>query len=100
MYERLGHHDNAAAAYTDFVDDEFRNADRIECSHAFKFSIQYHLDCNALDEANHYAQKCLQYDDTKEKARAILQTTAQKRLKVDENPTMDEDINQLISLDF
>ena len=39
-----------------------------------------------LDKANHYAQKCLQYDETKEEAKALLRTIAQKRMKVEENP--------------
>lgn len=49
---------------------------------------QYHLNRDELDQANHYAQKCLQYDDTKEEAKAFLRTIAQKRIKVEENPMM------------
>jgi anaphase-promoting complex subunit 8 len=66
--------------------DEFRNADRTELSHAYKFLTQYHLKREELDQANHYAQKCLQYDETKEEAKAFLRTIAQKRIKVEENP--------------
>lgn len=86
MYEKLGRLDNAAAAYTNFVMDEFRNAEKHELSHAYKFLTQYHLKRNELDQANHYAQKCLQYDETKEEAKAFLRTIAQKRIKVEENP--------------
>lgn len=81
LYEKLGEHDHAAAAYTDFVMDEFRNADRTDLSHAYKYLTQYHLKREQLDYANHYAQKCLQFDETKEEAKALLRTIAQKRGK-------------------
>lgn len=81
LYEKLGEHDHAAAAYTDFVMDEFINADRTDLSHAYKYLTQYHLKREQLDHANHYAQKCLQFDETKEEAKALLRTIAQKRGK-------------------
>lgn len=81
----MGEHDHAAAAYTDFVMDEFRNADRTELSHAYKYLTQYHLKREQLDRANHYAQKCLQFDETKEEAKGLLRTIAQKRAKVEES---------------
>lgn len=84
LYEKLGEHDNAAAAYTDFVMDESRNTDRTDLSHAYKYLTQYHLKREQLDQANHYAQKCLQFDETKEEAKALLRTIAQKRVKVEE----------------
>lgn len=90
LYEKLGHHDNAAAAYTDFVMDELKNADRLELGHAYKFLTQYHLDHEELDQANYYAQKCLQYDETKEEAKAFLRTIAQKRIKVEDIPVAEE----------
>ncbi|KAJ8686394.1 hypothetical protein QAD02_022188 [Eretmocerus hayati] len=94
LYEKLGHQDNAAAAYTDFVTDELRNTDRAELSQAYKFLTQYHLKRDELDQANHYAQKCLQYDETKEEAKTFLRTIAQKRVRVDENPMTVEDMNE------
>ena len=94
LYEKLGHHENAAAAYTDFVSDEFKNSDRTELSHAYKFLTQYHLKREELDQANHYAQKCLQYEETKEEAKAFLRTIAQKRIKVEDNPMVVEDMNE------
>lgn len=81
LYEKLGEHDYAAAAYSNFVLDEFRNADRADLSHAYKYLTQYHLKREQLDHANHYAQKCLQFDETKEEAKALLRTIAQKRGK-------------------
>ena len=94
LYEKLGHHENAAAAYTDFVSDEFKNSDRTELSYAYKFLTQYHLKREELDQANHYAQKCLQYEETKEEAKAFLRTIAQKRIKVEDNPMVVEDMNE------
>ncbi|XP_058798660.1 cell division cycle protein 23 homolog isoform X2 [Phymastichus coffea] len=85
LYEKLGQQDNAAAAYTDFVNDEFRNSERAELSNAYKFLTQYHISQNELDQANHYAQKCLQYDETKEEAKAFLRSIAQKRITIEGN---------------
>lgn len=84
LYEKLGEHDHAAAAYTDLVMDEFRSVDRTELSHAYKYLTQYHLKREQLDRANHYAQKCLQFDETKEEAKVLLRTISEKRVKVDE----------------
>ena len=64
--------------------DESRNADRTDLSHAYKYLTQYHIKRDQLDQANHYAQKCLQFDETKEEAKALLRTIAQKRVKVEE----------------
>ncbi|XP_015509840.2 cell division cycle protein 23 homolog isoform X1 [Neodiprion pinetum] len=94
LYEKLGEQDHAAAAYTDFVMDEHRNADRGELSHAYKYLTTYHLKFDQLDQANHYAQKCLQFDETKEEAKALLRTIAHKRAKVEENPMVIEDMNE------
>lgn len=66
--------------------DEHRNADRSDLSHAYKYLTQYHLKFDQLDQANHYAQKCLQFDETKEEAKALLRSIAHKRAKVEENP--------------
>ncbi|XP_057341495.1 cell division cycle protein 23 homolog [Microplitis mediator] len=93
LYENLNQEEHAAAAYTDFVMDEFRNADRSELSHAYKFLTQYHLKREQLDQANHYAQKCLQFDETKEEAKALLRTIAQKRINV-EDMVVIEDMNE------
>ncbi|XP_020281647.1 cell division cycle protein 23 homolog [Pseudomyrmex gracilis] len=93
LYEKLGEHDNAAAAYKDFVTDEYRGVDRrvesTELSHAYKYLTQYHLKREELDQANHYAQKCLDFDETKEEAKALLRTIAEKRAKVEETMMVD-----------
>ncbi|XP_034946511.1 cell division cycle protein 23 homolog isoform X2 [Chelonus insularis] len=90
LYENLNEDEHAAAAYTDFVMDEFRNANRAELSHAYKFLTQYHLKRDQLDQANHYAQKCLEFDETKEEAKALLRTIAQKRIKVEDMVIIEE----------
>lgn len=68
--------------------DEYRGVDRrvesTELSHAYKYLTQYHLKREELDQANHYAQKCLDFDETKEEAKALLRTIAEKRAKVEE----------------
>ncbi|XP_033328930.1 cell division cycle protein 23 isoform X1 [Megalopta genalis] len=94
LYEKLGVHISAAAAYTDFVREESSNADRTDLSHAYKYLTQYHLNREELYLANYYAQKCLQFDETKEEAKALLRTIAQKRVKVEETSMVIEDMNE------
>lgn len=84
LYEKLGEYDPAAAAYTDFVTGECRTVDRTELSHAYKYLTQYHLKKEQLDQANYFAQKCLQFDETKEEAKVLLRVIAEKRIKVEE----------------
>lgn len=86
LYEKLNKPDSAAAAYTDFVTDEFRNVERTEMSHAYKFLTEYHMKKDQLDQANLYAQKYLQFDETKEEAKAFLRQIAQRRAELEENP--------------
>ncbi|XP_020293344.1 cell division cycle protein 23 homolog [Pseudomyrmex gracilis] len=97
LYEKLGEHDNAAAAYKDFVTDEYRGIDRrvesTELSHAYKYLTQYHLKREELDRANHYAQKCIDFDEIKEEAKALLRTIAEKKTKV-EDTMMVDDMNE------
>ncbi|XP_029681036.1 cell division cycle protein 23 homolog [Formica exsecta] len=95
LYEKLGEHDHAAAAYTDFVMDEFRSVDRTELSHAYKYLTQYHLKREQLDHANHFAQKCLQFDETKEEAKVLLRTIAEKRAeRIGETSMVVDDMNE------
>lgn len=95
LYEKLGEHEHAAAAYTDFVMDEFRSVDRTELSHAYKYLTQYHLKREQLDLANHFAQKCLQFDETKEEAKALLRTIAEKRAeRIGEISMVVDDMNE------
>ncbi|KAL0132742.1 hypothetical protein PUN28_000464 [Cardiocondyla obscurior] len=94
LYEKLGEDDHAAAAYTDFVMDEFRSVDRTELSHAYKYLTQYYLEKEQLDQANHYAQKCLQFDETKEEAKVLLRTISEKRTKVEETSMVVDDMNE------
>lgn len=87
----MGEHDHAAAAYTDFIMDEYRNVDRTELSHAYKYLTQYHLKREQLDHANHYAQKCLQFDETKEEAKVLLKTIAERReLRLEKRTKVEE----------
>lgn len=79
LYEKLGEDEQAAGAYTDFVMDEFRNVDKSDLIHAYKYLIHYHIKREHLDQANHFAQKCLQFDETKEEAWGLLRTITEKR---------------------
>lgn len=75
----MGEDDYAARAYTDFAMDEFRNNDRLDLIHAYKYLIHYHMKREHLDQANHFAHKCLQFDETKEEAWELLRTITEKK---------------------
>ncbi|XP_044008744.1 cell division cycle protein 23 homolog [Aphidius gifuensis] len=92
LYENLNKDEYAAAAYTEFT-DEIKNAERSELSHAYKFLTLYHLRRDQIEQANHYAQKCLQFEETKEEAKTLLRTITEKRIKVEEMIVM-EDMNE------
>lgn len=84
LYENMNEVEHAAAAYNNFVLNEFTSSDRTELSHAYKYLAHYYIKREQLEQANICAQKCLQYDETKEEAKALLRTIAQKRIKVEE----------------
>lgn len=77
--------------------DEYRNVDRTELSHAYKYLTQYHLKREQLDHANHYAQKCLQFDETKEEAKVLLRTIAERRELRLEKRTKVEETSMVVS---
>ncbi|XP_026468808.1 cell division cycle protein 23 homolog [Ctenocephalides felis] len=98
LYEKLGERDSAAAAYTEFCLDEFR-PDNVDLHSAHKFLATYHASINQFEKASHYAFKCLDHDDNKNEAKALLKMIAFKRTeqndtgKIPESGTITESIN-------
>ncbi|XP_042901182.1 cell division cycle protein 23 homolog [Parasteatoda tepidariorum] len=86
MYEKLNEEKQAAAAYTNYIRDaEARNAtDRDELCHAYLYLAKYYYEHLKLEEAHENAQKCLDYPETKEDAKALLRQITARRIHAEE----------------
>ncbi|XP_014247911.1 cell division cycle protein 23 homolog [Cimex lectularius] len=81
LYDKLGDSDQACSAFTEFVNenDQVLTADnKTELSQAYKYLANYHLNKNQLDLAYSFAQKCLNFEETKEEGQNLLKTISQK----------------------
>ncbi|XP_069697967.1 cell division cycle protein 23 homolog isoform X1 [Periplaneta americana] len=84
LYDKLNEFTHAAAAFTEYVNENEPRADKSEMSQAYKYLANYYVKRNQLDEAYRYAQKCLEFEETKEEGKALLRTIAQKRSQQEE----------------
>ncbi|PSN36214.1 Cell division cycle protein 23 [Blattella germanica] len=84
LYDKLQEQDHAAAAYTEYVTENESRADKSEMSQAFRYLANYYVKRNRVDDAYKYAQKCLEFEETKEEGKALLRTIAQKRSQQEE----------------
>ena len=81
MYERTGDHDQAANAYNQYIIDteDAGITERDQQSKAYKYLAHYYVKQNFLDYAYHYAQKCVEFADTREEGKAFLKEIAARR---------------------
>lgn len=86
LYDKLNQSEHSADAFNEYVRDcESRQVgDKSELSQAFKYLANYYLKRNQVDDAYQYAQKCLEYEETKEEGKALLRTIAQRRSQQEE----------------
>nr|CAD7608857.1 unnamed protein product [Timema genevievae] len=86
LYDKIGEASNAKKAYEKYVEECLKNpnADKSELSQAYKYLANAYLKIEELDDAYQYAQKCLEYEEVKEEAKALLRTIAQKRSQQEE----------------
>ncbi|XP_047107625.1 cell division cycle protein 23 homolog isoform X1 [Schistocerca piceifrons] len=92
LFEKLNESEHAANAYTQFVKetDNRQIADKSELFQAYKYLANFHIKHNKLDDAYRFAQKCLDYEETKEEGKALLRTIAQKRNQEESDISMEE----------
>ncbi|XP_067118265.1 cell division cycle protein 23 homolog [Centruroides vittatus] len=97
LYEKLGEENEAAAAYTDYIRDAEERGimDRDEQCHAYRYLANYYLTHHRLEEAYENAQKCSEYNETREEAKMLLHQIAQLRTIHDNEIMQVEDINKL-----
>jgi len=81
IYEKTGDHDQAANAYNQYIIDteDAGITERDHQSKAYKYLAQYYVKQNYLDYAYHFAQKCVEFADTREEGKAFLKEVAARR---------------------
>lgn len=80
--------DDAAKMFLEYIEEHGLDELTRDHSYAFMFLANYYLTRVNYDQAFHYAQKCLNYAETKEEAKALLKTIMCERLHMDVNHTM------------
>ncbi|XP_048399145.1 cell division cycle protein 23 homolog [Stegostoma tigrinum] len=98
IHEQLGESDQAAQCYIKYVQDICDCGEILEhheMSTAFRALAQYYFKCKRWDEASVCAQKCCDYNDTREEGKALLRQISQLRSQGDVTPTpMGADISR------
>lgn len=79
LYEKLGDIESAVPVYIELCKDERSIADKASLCRAYITLGNYYERNGYYDTASHYAHKCLEYDDVKIEAQALLNTIKNKR---------------------
>ncbi|XP_073986828.1 cell division cycle protein 23 [Rhodnius prolixus] len=93
LFDRLSDHEQAANAFTEYVnenDSPINAENKIDLSLSYKYLANFHLKKNQLDLAYMFAQKCLNFEETKEEGKALLRTIAHKRGQEDDRDMQTE----------
>ncbi|XP_030755026.1 cell division cycle protein 23 homolog [Sitophilus oryzae] len=90
LYDKLNETDNAAAVFIEYcLREEDREdkipEDQIEYYNALQYLANYYLRKGELDDANTYAYKCMECEETKEQGKALLKAIAAKRIEQDDD---------------
>ncbi|XP_069755316.1 cell division cycle protein 23 homolog isoform X2 [Narcine bancroftii] len=89
IHEQLGESDQAAQCYIKYVQDICDCGEILEhheMSTAFRALAQYYFKCKRWDESSVCAQKCCDYNDTREEGKALLRQISQLRNQGDSSP--------------
>ncbi|XP_062547369.1 cell division cycle protein 23 homolog [Armigeres subalbatus] len=79
LYERREEMEKAVPAYLRYSSDEKAVADKSSLCHAFMTLGNYYEKKDEFDKASHFAYKCLEYEESKREAEALLKIIANKR---------------------
>ncbi|KAK9510715.1 hypothetical protein O3M35_005449 [Rhynocoris fuscipes] len=82
LFDRLLDQEQAAKAFSEYVmeNDTPQTADtKMDLSVAYKYLANFHFKKKQLDAAYTYAQKCLNFEETKEEGKTLLKSIAQLR---------------------
>ncbi|KAF7287587.1 hypothetical protein GWI33_005945 [Rhynchophorus ferrugineus] len=86
LYDKLDEIENAAAVYIEYCLREEDRDDKIpeeqrDYYNALQYLANYYLKKGNLDDANTYAYKCMECEETKEQGKALLKAIAAKRIE-------------------
>ncbi|XP_050430305.1 cell division cycle protein 23 homolog isoform X2 [Adelges cooleyi] len=88
LYVHIKKPDEAAKMFLEYIDEYALDEQTCDHSCAYMFLANYYLSQTDYESAIHYAQKCLNYADTKEEAKALLKTIMHERINMDVDHTM------------
>ncbi|XP_041370912.1 cell division cycle protein 23 homolog [Gigantopelta aegis] len=97
LYEKLQEDEQAAFAYTDYITEmERQGGENVkEQSRAYKYLAHFYLKRRMLDDAYTAAQKCYEFTETREEAKALLKQIQNLRSQLDE-PKLDDSYDSLM----
>jgi anaphase-promoting complex subunit 8 len=81
LYEKLGDLTNAVPAYLNFCEDERAVVDKTSLCRAYMVLANYYDKEQSYDKATYFANKCLDHEEAKSEAKALLKHIANKREK-------------------
>lgn len=88
LYVIIKRPDDAAKMFLEYIEEHGLDEQTRDHSYAFMFLANYYLTLLNYDQAFHYAQKCLNYAETKEEAKALLKTIVHARVHMEADHTM------------
>lgn len=88
LYVLIKKPDEAAKMFLEYIEEHGLDEQTRDHSYAYMFLANYYLTRINYEQAFHYAQKCLNYAETKEEAKALLKTIVQERVHTEVDHTM------------
>jgi len=81
LYERLNEEEQAVAAYTEYINElEAQGTENFEELYAaYRYLANYHLAHKNLEDAYAAAQKCTEFNETREEGKALLKMISRMR---------------------
>jgi len=80
LYVVINRPNDAAKMFLEYIEEHGLDEQTRDHSYAYMFLANYNLSRMNYDQAFHYAQKCLNYAETKEEAKALLKTIVHERI--------------------
>jgi len=83
LYVVINRPNDAAKMFLEYIEEHGLDEQTRDHSYAYMFLANYNLTRMNYDQAFHYAQKCLNYAETKEEAKALLKTIVHERIHME-----------------
>ncbi|XP_025199334.1 cell division cycle protein 23 homolog [Melanaphis sacchari] len=83
LYVLINRPNDAAKMFLEYIEEHGLDEQTRDHSYAYMFLANYNLNRMNYDQAFHYAQKCLNYAETKEEAKALLKTIVHERVHME-----------------